>query len=96
MNQDLTEKLTDRSIWNRLLYMLLFSVLYGVGKFVLFAVVVFQFFHNLAAGESNPQLLTFGRHLSTYLYQIMLFMTFNSEQHPYPLGPWPDDQDASG
>lgn len=95
MNQAMTENVTDRSLWVRLLYMLLFSVLYSVGKFVLIAVVVFQFFHNLLSGDSNPQLLKFGQRLSAYLYQIMLFMTFNTEKYPYPFGEWPGKEDPA-
>jgi len=76
-------------IWQRGLYMLLFIFLIGVAKFVAFTVVVLQFLFVLFSGSPNAQLLLLGKGLSIYTYQIMLFLTFNSEEHPYPLSDWP-------
>ena len=76
-------------IWRRGLYMLLFAFLLGVAKFVLFTMVLLQFLLVLLAGSPNAQLLVFGQSLSTYIYQVMLFLTFNSEDHPYPFSDWP-------
>jgi hypothetical protein len=44
----------------------------------------------LFTGDTNERLLTLGQNLSTYVYQITLFLTFNSDEHPYPFGDWPD------
>jgi len=77
------------TIWQRGLYMLLFAFLLGVAKFVVFAVVVLQFLFVLFNGAPNAQLLALGQSLSSYIYQIILFLTFNSEAHPYPLSDWP-------
>ncbi len=82
------------TIWKRGLYMLLFAFLTGVVKFVTFSVVVLQFFLVLINGAPNSQLLTFGKSLSRYTYQIMLFLTFNSETQPYPFSEWPSDHKA--
>jgi len=79
------------TIWKRGLYMLLFAFLIGVAKFVTFSVVMLQFFLILVNGSPNAQLLAFGKSLSTYTYQIMLFMTFNSEIQPFPFSEWPSD-----
>ncbi|MCF6325545.1 MAG: DUF4389 domain-containing protein [Gammaproteobacteria bacterium] len=76
-------------IWKRGLYMLLFAFLLGVIKFVTFSVVALQFFLVLVNGAPNSQLLAFGKSLSSYTYQIMLFLTFNSETQPYPFSEWP-------
>ena len=78
-----------RSIWWRALYMVLFTILYSVAEVVLVAVVVFQFVVLLVLKKANDRLLTFGQSLSTYVYQILSFLTFNSETHPYPFAPWP-------
>ena len=82
------------TIWKRGLYMLLFAFLIGVAKFITFSVVVLQFFLILVNGTPNDQLLTFGKSLSIYTYQIMLFLTFNSETQPYPISGWPSDNTA--
>jgi len=88
-----TEKtVNERTIWNRGLYMLIFIFCLGVAKFVAFVVIVFQFFSVLFTGTPNSKLLSFGQSLSTYIYQGMLFLTFNSETHPYPMGEWPEGE----
>lgn len=80
-----------KAIWIRGLYMLLFAFLYGVAKAVMVAVVLFQFVFSLISVSPNEQLLRFGKKLSLYMYQILLFLTFNEENHPFPIGPWPED-----
>jgi len=90
MNTNSTKPYKDRSVWLRGLYMLIFIVLLGIVKFVTFAVIFFQFLSVLFTAETNKQLLMFGRSLSRYQYQIMMFLTYNSEQHPFPMGKWPE------
>ncbi|MFV2060966.1 MAG: DUF4389 domain-containing protein, partial [Gammaproteobacteria bacterium] len=65
----------DRSVWKRGLYMLLFSFLLGVAKFVAFVVVLFLFLSVLFTGEPNDKLVKFGQSLSSYQYQILVFLT---------------------
>ena len=89
MNHDVKKNLKQQSTWIRGLYMLLFALLYGIAEVVLFAVVVFQFLLKLLTGEHNPRLLKLGQSLATYIYQIIQFLTFNSEYQPYPFGAWP-------
>jgi len=69
--------------------MVLISIFYTIADFVLFAVVVFQFILKLLTGDTNAHLRTLGLSISTYIYQILQFLTFNSEAHPYPFGNWP-------
>ena len=93
MSRDSNEmRCSEGTIWKRGLYMLLFAFLIGVVKFVAFSVVVLQFFLVLINGTPNAQLLVFGKSLSSYTYQIMLFLTFNSETQPYPFSEWPSDK----
>ncbi|MCP4430210.1 MAG: DUF4389 domain-containing protein [Gammaproteobacteria bacterium] len=89
MSDDLKHNLKNQNTWKRGLYMLLFSFLAGIADFVLIGVVIFQFVHKLLTGKTNERLLKLGRGLASYVYQIIQFMTFNSEYHPYPLGAWP-------
>jgi hypothetical protein len=90
MENELKQNLRSRTTWLRALYMLLFTVFYGVAEIVITAVVLFQLLSVLFTGDTNWRLLTLGQNLSTYVYQIMLFLTFNSDEHPYPFGDWPD------
>ena len=89
MNHDVKENLKQQSTWILGLYILIFAFFYGIADFVLFAVVVFQFFLKLFTGKHNPRLLKLGQSIATYIYQIIQFLTFNSEYQPYPFGAWP-------
>ena len=79
------------TIWKRGLYMLLFAFLLGIAKFVTFAVVMLQFVLIVLNNTPNAHLLVFGKSLSRYTYQVMIFLTFNSEEQPYPFSEWPSE-----
>ena len=79
----------DRSVWLRGLFMLIFIFFMGVAKFVTVVVAVCQFLVVLFTSEINNNLLKFGKSLSVYQYQIMLYLTYNSDVRPFPVSDWP-------
>jgi hypothetical protein len=89
MDPALKAHLTRRQTWLRGLFIVLFSVIYSIAGMVLTAIVVFQFVSMLVSGTRNPMLLAFGRQLSTYLYQLLLYVTFNRDERPWPFDAWP-------
>jgi hypothetical protein len=94
MSGEIKENIKKRSTWMRGLYMLLFSIFYSIAKIVIFAVVILQFLLKLFTGETNPRLLKLGQTLATYIYQIIQFLTFNSDYEVYPFGAWPKGEPA--
>ncbi len=90
MDEALKRNVAERGTWLRGLYMVLFALIYQVAEIVMLAVVVFQFLTKLITGKTNVQLLAFGRSLSVFVYQIWRFLTFNSEEMPFPFAQWPD------
>ena len=92
MNPELKQHLTASDTWIRGLYIVIFAVIYSVTDIVLTAVVVFQFLAALFTGQTNARLQTFGSSLATYVYQILAFMTFNTDEKPFPFSPWPEGQ----
>lgn len=84
-----------RSLWLRALYMVLCVIFYGLAEAVLTVVVIVQFFILLFTGSAQPGLLQLGSQLSLYNYQIVRYLTFNSDDRPFPWGPWPDDESAN-
>lgn len=89
MEATLKENVKRRNTWVRALYMLMFAVIYQVTELVLWAVVVLQFLFALFAGRPNARLLTFGQGLSSFVYEILRYLTYNSEERPFPFAPWP-------
>lgn len=90
MSNDVKDNIKSQSTWKRGLYMLLYAIFYTIAEIVLFAVVIFQFLMKLFTGETNQRLRKLGQSLSTYAYQVLLFLSFNTEYHPYPFGAWPE------
>jgi hypothetical protein len=80
---------TRKETWFRLLYLFLFVIFYGVAEVVLGAIVIVQFGFKLITLETNKNLLDFSIGLNKYIYGILQFMTFNSNEKPYPFSDWP-------
>ena len=91
MSGDIKENVTRRSIWLRLVFMIVMGVAYSVAEFVTLVVVVFQFLTSLFTGKPNDRLNRFGRNLARYFQQITVYMTFATEEKPFPFAPWPDE-----
>jgi Domain of unknown function (DUF4389) len=89
----LEENLKARSTWMRLLFMIVMTVCYAVARLVIGVVVVLQFLHVLFTGETNPRLKDLGLSLARYDYQIVEYLTFNTETRPFPFdAEWPPAQ----
>jgi len=70
--------------------MLVMVLLYSVSRLVVSAVVVLQFFWVLLTGETNKRLENLGQALATYTYQIICYLTFNTDERPFPFdADWP-------
>ena len=90
MSGKLRNKLTRPSIWLRLVSMIVLAIAFNIAEIVIFAVVVFQFLASLFTRRPNAQFTRFGRNLARYLEQIIAFMTFATEEKPFPFSQWPD------
>lgn len=89
MNDEVKHNFLQPKTWMRALYMLLFALIYTVSEVVITAVVIIQFIMVLFTGKGNQRLLQLGQSLTTFIYQILQFLTFNTEVMPYPFGEWP-------
>ena len=81
----------NKNTWIRGLYILLLLFCLGIAKFVTAFVVMFQFLNVLFTASTNQQLLKFGNSLSIYHYQVMMYVTYNSDDKPFPFSDWPDE-----
>lgn len=90
MDEQLKQHLSAKETWKRGLFILIFAFLYSIAEVVLAAIVLFQFLATLFTGSPNERLLIFSETLTRYIYQILQFVTYTSDQRPYPLSPWPE------
>ena len=74
----------------RVIYMLLMALAFQVCGAVLCIVVVIQFVMVLLNDVPNVRLVSLGRGLGNYLRQIVNFLTFASEELPFPFSAWPE------
>ncbi|MBM4208464.1 MAG: DUF4389 domain-containing protein [Gammaproteobacteria bacterium] len=88
MDEQLEENLKKTSTWKRIFFMLIFGVIEGVVKILLWTVVLLQIATVLITGQPNENVLKFGKNLSLYIYHIFAFLTYNSEVLPYPFSEW--------
>lgn len=91
MDDEVKQRLQSTEIWTRIFFMLLFVFIQGGVKFLIMLLAVFQTVSTILTGQTNILLLKLGRQLAIYDYQISLFLTFNSEQCPFPFSAWPID-----
>ncbi len=73
----------------RIVWMLLFFLVWQLAELVLLVVVLLQLFLRVLKGLPDPSLQGFGDSLSQYIAQIGRFGTFNTEHKPWPLSDWP-------
>ena len=89
MNENPYTTTTPRNIWMRGLFMLLMALAYQVAGTLLFIVAAIQFVMVLLTSTPNKQLVEFGRSLGRYFQQIVNFLSFVTEQMPFPFSEWP-------
>ncbi len=75
--------------WQRVLFTAIFWVVFYISQFVLAAIVVAQCVFTLVGGSPNDQLLRFGDSMSRYVHEILRYVTFNSDQRPFPFSDFP-------
>lgn len=91
MSGEIKENVTRRGIWLRLCFMIIMSFAFSVAEVIIFAVVAFQFLSSLFVARTNDQLIRLGRNLARYLQQITAYLTFATEEVPFPFMSWPDE-----
>ena len=88
-NEQLKSNLTSSKHWLRLVFMLLFALVLQVASLVMWVLVAVQFVFSLITGEDNQHLRRFGHSLSTYIYEVLKFLCYSSEEKPFPFADWP-------
>ena len=85
----MTNQANNLETWQRVLYVLMFWVIFYVAQMVVGLVALAQCIFSLVTGNPNGQLLKFGDSLSKYIHDILRYVTFNSDQRPFPFTDFP-------
>ncbi len=73
----------------RILYMVLFYLIYSVSEIALLVIAVIQALLNLFSGEPSSTLRDFGQALGVYVKQIAEYLSYASDYKPFPFADWP-------
>jgi hypothetical protein len=77
------------SHWLRVLYNVLFYIIYKIVDLIVLALLLLQILISTFTDAPNKQLQDFGTSLSLYAKQIIAFISFASDEKPYPFSDWP-------
>jgi cytoskeletal protein RodZ len=92
VEEQIQENLKKISTWKRIFFMLVYSVIVGLVRILLWTVILLQIASTLLTGAPNSNILDFGKKLSAYLYHILLFLTYNTELLPFPFSNWDETE----
>ncbi len=81
--------------WLRGLFIIIFGAIFYVLYFVIWVLVVFQFITKVVTGSLNDNLGQLSESLTSFAFQILLYITFQSEERPFPFSPWPKQEQSS-
>jgi hypothetical protein len=83
---------THRNIWVRGVVMLLMALAYQLVSTLLLLVAVIQFVLMLVSDAPNTRLSGLGRSLGRYQSQVANFVSFATEEAPFPFSDWPSGE----
>jgi hypothetical protein len=84
-----------KSIAIRLLYTLLFLIIFELLKLILLLSTLFQFMYLFLTGKYSEPLRHFCNRLSSYAYKIVRFVTLNDNTKPFPFADFPNEMESS-
>ncbi|MDA8978485.1 DUF4389 domain-containing protein [bacterium] len=88
--------LSNSNTWVRLAYMFVFTLLLMAARLVITLVVIVQFLLVLVTGSDNENLRNLGQGLGKWVYQSVMFLTFNTDSKPFPFDEWPEVDPSEG
>jgi hypothetical protein len=84
------DNVRSRATWTRFVFMAISFVLLWLASIVGIAIVGFGFVWVLITGEVNRELRGVGQSLASYAYENIRYLTFNTDDRPFPFGnKWP-------
>lgn len=85
----MTEQTKNLAGWQRVLFVVIFWIAFYVTQMVVGLVAVAQCVFLLITGDPNEQLRKLGDSLGKYVHDILRYVTFNSDQRPFPFTDFP-------
>lgn len=87
--------LPRKKIAIRLLYTLLFLVIFEVLKVIVQLSVLFQYIYLFIVKEHNEPVRRFSNKVSIFIYRVIRYVTLNENTRPYPFSEFPEEMEAA-
>jgi cytoskeletal protein RodZ len=93
-NESIKKEKGDHSeIFSRIFYTVLFCFIGWVTLWVFTFVVLIQFGFLLITGQVNKNLKGFNKEIGLFLYDMIKYLSFQSDIKPFPFRDWPYDEE---
>lgn len=75
----------------RLLYTILFLIVFEIIKIIIQVSVIFQYGYLLISKTGNNPIRDFSNKVSVYAYRILRYVTLNENEKPFPFNKFPKE-----
>ncbi len=95
--QETKQQTTDSNseTFSRVFYTVLLALIGWVALWVFSFVVIIQFGFLLITGQVNTNLKGFNKEVGLYLFDIIKFLSFQSNEKPFPFRGWSYDENTN-
>ncbi len=84
-----TKKDKNSEIFSRIFYTVLFAFIGWMSLWVFAFVVLIQFGFLLITGQVNKNLKGFNQEVGLFIYDMIKYLSFQTNQKPFPFRDWP-------
>jgi len=79
-----TDSLEPGNFFVRLIYMVVYVVILGIVRFVLWGVLLVQIVMHLIGAQPSIGAQRVGKSVADYIYSIWLYLSYNTNDKPFP------------
>ena len=79
-----------KDILIRLLYTVLYLLIFEIIKLIVQVAVVFQYIFLIITLDYNKPIRNFSNKLATYTYDVIRYLTLNKNPRPFPFNDYPE------
>jgi len=87
---DIKNNVKNTDTWLRGFFILIFGVIFYFLYGLIWLLIIFQFVTKVITGGLNNNLEQWSTRMTCYAMQILNYITFQSEERPFPFSPFPE------
>ena len=89
----LTENIKEPSIWVNFFLKVVYLIFLNFIVPFLGFITLLQLLFSIGSKKPNDNHISFSKKVSSYIYQIINFITYSSDQRPWPFNSFPESSD---